>query len=411
MSGSNTHADSEDIQPLSRRAANPQRETPAWLSGIYAGICLYFFVSAINVMGHGLKELGKTSDFIERLMDAGHNPVVGLLGGVVVTAIVQSSSFTTSLIITLVAAGQMDLDAAIFAIMGANIGTSITNNLVCIGTFRIQEQFQRAYKAALMHGNVNFLTVGVLFPVEWITSAFVYKENGGVLMHTASWFAKILNLEAVDKPNSFVKVMTKPIVNCTDWLVEMVGGWLSFSPQTAAIVVAAIGLFLLFITLVFLVTNLKGALLRRVEGLFDSILFRNNVTSGLVGFISTVMVQSSSVTTSLIVPLAGAGAVKSKRVFPFMLGCNIGTTITGVIAATANPMAAAVSVAIAHVLFNLIGVLIWYPLRAIPIGLADWYAEKAARKKTYYFMLLIVIYGVIPIIGWFLSVIVFKANG
>jgi len=141
-----TPADSADMEPLSRRAADPKKDTPAWLSGIYAGVCLYFFVSAINVMGHGLKVLGKTSDFIERLMDAGHNPVVGLLGGVVVTAIVQSSSFTTSLIITLVAAGQMDLDSAIFAIMGANIGTSITNNLVCIGTFRIQGQFKRAYK-------------------------------------------------------------------------------------------------------------------------------------------------------------------------------------------------------------------------------------------------------------------------
>ncbi len=120
------------------------------------------------------------------------------------------------------------------------------------------------------------------------------------------------------------------------------------------------------------------------------------------------MVQSSSVTTSLIVPLAGAGAVKSKRVFPFMLGCNIGTTITGVIAATANPVAAAVSVAIAHVLFNLIGVVIWYPLRAIPIRLARWYARKAAKKKAYYFAFLIVVYGVLPIIGLLVTEVLIK---
>ncbi len=56
------------LEPLSRRGSDRPREVPAWLSGIYAGVCLYFFVSAINVMGHGLKVLGKSSDFIPKLI-------------------------------------------------------------------------------------------------------------------------------------------------------------------------------------------------------------------------------------------------------------------------------------------------------------------------------------------------------
>jgi len=110
-------------------------------------------------------------------------------------------------------------------------------------------------------------------------------------------------------------------------------------------------------------------------------------------------VQSSSVTTSLIVPLAGAGAVKIKRVFPYTLGANLGTTITGVIAAAANPVAGAVTVAIAHVTFNLIGSVVWYPLRRVPIRLSRWYARLASRSRKYAFFFLFGVFFVLPVVG------------
>ena len=82
-------------------------------------------------------------------------------------------------------------------------------------------------------------------------------------------------------------------------------------------------------------------MLQKVERFFTRVFFRNDLTAYIVGTITTILVQSSSVTTSLIVPLAGAGAVKLKRVYPYTLGANLGTTVTGVIAATANPVAGA----------------------------------------------------------------------
>ena len=101
-----------------------------------------------------------------------------------------------------------------------------------------------------------------------------------------------------------------------------------------------------------------------------------------------------------MIPLAGDGAVKSKRVFPFMLGCNIGTTVTGILAASANPVAAAVGVATCHVVFNVIGCVIWYPFRFIPIGFARWYAELAANSKRYYFLYILVVFILLPGIGY-----------
>ncbi|MCH8342609.1 MAG: Na/Pi symporter [Planctomycetes bacterium] len=368
--------------PLSQPSST--RETPAWLNGIYAGICLYFFLAAINVMGAGLKSIGPG---VKNLLEQAHNPVVALMGGVIVTGIIQSSSFTTSLIITLVAAGQMDLETAIFAVMGANIGTSITNNFVAGFTMRIRDQFRRAYGAALMHGNVNLLTVAVLFPLEWAT---------GWLTQVSMWAAGLLGLSAQQEPNSPIKAITQPVVEAFDW----VAGLFTSSAQTQGKILAVMGLALLFLMLVLMVKNLKGALLRRVEGLFSSVLFRNDLMAGIVGVISTIFVQSSSVTTSLMIPLAGAGAVESKRVFPFMLGCNLGTTVTGLLAASANPAAAAVGVAICHVMFNVFGCAIWYPLRFIPIGLARWYAELAAMSKRYYFLYILVVFILIPGLGY-----------
>ncbi len=379
--------------PVSLTQSAPRSETPAWLNGIFAAVCLYLFLCAINIMGSGLKSVGNSTDWLEKLLAQAHNPFVALMGSVIVTAIVQSSSFTTALIITLVAAGQMSTEDAVFAVMGANIGTSVTNILVAFGNVRIRRQFRRAFTAALVHDIFNWLTVAILFPLEWISKAI--SGDVGLLTRFSMLMTDLLGLEASDKPNSPIKAVTKPVVNAFKWLADRI----SDVEVTQGTILAVLGLLLLFLALGFMVKNLKGALLRRIEGLFTRVFFRNDLTAYIVGTLTTILVQSSSVTTSLIVPLAGAGAVKIKRVFPYTLGANLGTTITGVIAASANPVAGAVTVAVAHVTFNLVGTSIWYPLRRIPIGTARWYARLAAKSKRYAFVFLFGVFIVLPMVG------------
>ncbi len=379
------------------------REHPAWLRGVYAAVCLYLFLCAINVMSDGLKMMvgaPPTSEWIKEMFSGAANPFVALTAAILVTAIVQSSSFTTALIITLVGVGEMNVEMAVYAVMGANIGTSITNNLVSIGTMRIKRQFRLGYTAALMHGNVNLLTVIVLLPLEWISGA-MSSTGHGLLTRFSIAMANWMGLSPVAKPTSPVKWLTTPVVDGFNWFGDLV----TPSDEAKGILVAVLGLVLLFLALVFMVTNLKGALLRRVETLFSSFLFRNDFMSGVVGVVSTIFVQSSSVTTSLMVPLASAGAVTIRRAFPFMLGCNLGTTVTGVIAATANPVADAVSVAVCHVTFNVLAALVWYPLRAVPIGLAAWYAQLASRSRRYYFVFLGVVYFLIPLVVYIVTTI------
>jgi sodium-dependent phosphate cotransporter len=212
---------------------------------------------------------------------------------------------------------------------------------------------------------------------------------------------QVLGVSTQGKPTSPVKVITGPVVDGFEWAA----GLIFSNPAWVGLTVAIGGLLLLFFSLVMLVSNLKGALLRHIEGLFRSVFFRNDLVAGVVGTITTVLVQSSSVTTSLIVPLAGAGAVKLRRVFPFMLGANVGTTVTGIIAAAAvvDHKDVAVTVAACHVLFNIIGIGIWYPLRWVPIGIAGWYGRLAARSKRYAFLFLLIVFFVIPAIGLFIT--------
>ena len=145
-----------------------------------------------------------------------------------------------------------------------------------------------------------------------------------------------------------------------------------------------------------------------LEALFRSVFFRNDLAAGVVGTITTILVQSSSITTSLIVPLAGAGAVKIGRVYAFMLGANVGTTVTGIIAAAAVPenRAIAATVAVSHVLFNIVGISIWYPLRAVPIGLAQWYGRLASISKRYAFLFLLMVFVVVPVAGLLITELV-----
>jgi len=372
------------------------------MRGIYAGLCLYLFLCAINIMGAGLGTVGHESDWMESLFAYGANPFIALLGAVFVTVLVQSSSFTTALIITLVATGELALGTAVFAIMGANIGTSITGVLVSLANLRIRRNFRRSFTAALLHDFFNLLTVAILFPLEWLTG-LMSADGRGILTRFAASVSDLIGMQEVASPDNPVKIITSPVVNAVDSL----GGMLTPTPLSQGLLVGLLGLILLFVALVFMVKNLRGALLRRMDGLFRTYFFRTDVRSYTIGVLSTVMVQSSTITTSLMVPLAGAGVVPMRRVFTFMLGANLGTTVTGVLAATANPMAAAVTVAAFHVTFNLVGTAIWYPLRGIPIRAAYWYGRLASKSTRYAFLFLLLVFFVIPVVGIFLTELFF----
>ena len=115
-----------------------------------------------------------------------------------------------------------------------------------------------------------------------------------------------------------------------------------------------------------------------------------------LGFTSTALLQSSSMTTSLAVPLAGAGFLTLQQVFPYALGANVGTTLTAMFAALMTGQEAAVTVAFAHLLYNVMGIALVWPLRRIPLGLAELLAKYALRSRLVPLGYVILVFFAVP---------------
>jgi len=335
---------------------------------------LYLFLLSVTLLGEAVKLLG--SDFAKALFQTTSNPLVGLCIGILSTAIVQSSSTTTTMIVTLVGSGLLPFEAAIPMVMGANIGTSVTNTIVSLAHISRGEEFKRAFAGSTVHDFFNLCSVVVLLPLQ------VYFDLiGWTARHVELLFAGFGGL----KFTSPLAIITKPVAK---QIVHLTGDttWL-------AIVVA---LLLLFVALRYLVLLLKSLVLARVEKFFQQYIFRTPALGFLLGVILTVLVQSSSITTSLAIPLIGAGVMSLSQVFPYTLGANVGTTITAFLASFATGSPEAVSVAFAHLIFNCYGIMIFWPLKKIPIWLATKLAEVTQRRKIIPLLYIAVVFFIIP---------------
>lgn len=334
-------------------------------------------------MGASFKFFGK--DFAQQLLTTTANPFVGLFIGVLSTALVQSSSTTTSMTVGLVAGGALDVARAIPIIMGANIGTSVTNTLVSVGHINREDEFKRAFSAATVHDFFNVMAVIILFPLQLGTNflgisseflAHALQDSGGL---------KLINP---------IKIIVKPTVS----LIQQYSGIFTSSGDPSGTAMLIISVILLFIALRYLVVNLKAMVIGKVESFFNETLFRNAGRALVLGILITVAVQSSSITTSVAVPLAGAGILTLRQIFPFTLGANIGTTVTAMLASLVTGNLAAVTVAFAHLLFNITGIAIIWPFKQFPLMLAEKLAEYSVKSKFVPLLYVLILFFIIPII-------------
>ena len=140
---------------------------------------LFVFLVSLNLMSSGFKLLGK--DIAEQIITITSNPFVGLFVGLLATALVQSSSTTTAMIVAIVASGSLSLQNAVPMIMGANIGTSVTSTIVALGHIPRKAEFQKAISSATVHDFFNLIVVAILFPIEYFTGAL--SSTGAAIAH------------------------------------------------------------------------------------------------------------------------------------------------------------------------------------------------------------------------------------
>jgi sodium-dependent phosphate cotransporter len=335
---------------------------------------LYLFLVGVNGLGSGFKLLSR--DFVENFFTATSNPFLGLMVGILATTLVQSSSVTTSLIVGLVAAPANPLPVAnaIPMVMGANIGTTVTNTIASLAHIGWKEEFRRAFAVATCHDFFNYMAVLILLPLELLTG--VLSKSAHAL---AGLFSGMGGAEYESPIKAAIKAGGVPIHAAIEALTPTVT-WTA----TVYILVSAA---LIYIALISIIRIMRSSMKSRVETMVTQA-FENRAIVGMtVGVLATVMVQSSSITTSLLVPLAGAGVLTLAQAFPITLGANVGTTMTALVAAlaaTGEHAGAGLTVALAHLLFNVSGILIIYPverIRNIPLAAARKLADVATKSK------------------------------
>ncbi|KAG5849660.1 hypothetical protein ANANG_G00113280 [Anguilla anguilla] len=441
---------------------------------------LYLFVCSLDILSSAFQLVGgKAAGDIFQENAVLSNPLAGLVIGVLVTLLVQSSSTSSSIVVSMVSSGLLQVQSAVPVIMGTNIGTSVTNTIVAMTQAGDRSQFRRAFAGATVHDFFNWLSVLVLLPIE-VASGFLYRlsklmvdslhiESGedapellnvitdplteSIIQLDESVISGIATGDPTARNKSLIKIWCKTqtnttlmnvtvpgIENCTSSALCWVSGNITWTLKNVSLTVniekcqhlfvnsslsdLAVGLILLILSLLtlctclILVVKLLNSMLQgQVAVVIKKIIntdfpfplgWLTGYLAILVGAGMTFVVQSSSVFTSAITPLVGIGVISIERAYPLSLGSNIGTTTTAVLAAMASPgdtLANSLQIALVHLLFNVMGILLWFPVppMRLPIRMAKALGDRTAQHRWFAAVYILLCFFLLPLLVFGLS--------
>lgn len=342
-------------QKIARTATDPTEDgRMARPNGLFLAVfgvaLLYTFLLSLELLTRSISQLA--GPLLTQVMQATANPLVGVCIGLLVTATLQSSSAVTSILVALVSAGAITLDQAIPMVMGANIGTTFTVLLVALSHISSKKEFRKGAAAGLLHIFFNLGATLLLYPLE-----VSYHLLGHASQACAQLFHGLFGTDT-GGVGGFFSTLVAPIA---DRLVQSSeGSWLwvliSFS--------MLFGCILLFRT-VFRILWMRDYERRLNDTIFSNPWLGLGWGAGLTAFI-----HSSTVTTTLCVPLAATGAVSPRKLVHFIIGANIGTTITALMAAVGRSETA-LALAFSHFLFNFLAGAIVFAFPPVSRGLVE----------------------------------------
>jgi len=421
--------------------------------------CLYIFICSLEMLSTSFRLMaGKTAGSIFQDNPLLQNPVVGLMLGVMFTVLVQSSSTCTSVIVSMVSSGILEVQFAIPMIMGSNIGTSLTNTLVSFSQVAERDQFERAFAGATVHDCFNWLSVIVMLSLE-VCTGYLYTLSGWLTEHlkdqggnmAASSISNVNLLKQITKPltNRIIQI-DKSVLKC--WALgecqdqrllkeycdksvnnatisnmtteEISNAKCQFLLNFESLPDVYLGMIVFLISFTFLTiclllivkllnSLLKGAVADLAKKTINSDFSWAPWLSGyiciVVGALLTFLVQSSSVFTSTITPLVGLGVISVDRMYPLTLGSNIGTTTTALLASLSsepNMLRASLQIALCHLMFNLHGILLFYPIPAmrLPLDMCKILGRTTAKYRWFDIVYIVTMFCIVPGIVLSLSI-------
>ncbi len=295
---------------------------------------------------------GAFTDYEGRFPALLNHPVTALAFSVFVTVLLQASVIAEFAVL-FAAAHVISLPTAVALVLGGNIGTCITNTVVSFLSFRDRAQFGRAFAGSIAHDLFNLTMVWLVFPAE-VTTQFFSRHAYAV----ATW----LGASDTGPRASILPAMAN--ANAPDPITVAAAG-----------IAAVTGV-------VMIVYGLRRLFFRRLETTLRDTVFASRGRSFAAGVGFTALMHSSSLSTSMIVPMVGSGAVELRRAFPYLLGCNVGTALVTVTLTLPVLLAGDVhgaATALSHLLFNAYGAALFLALPFLSDG-ACFVAERVGER-------------------------------
>lgn len=314
---------------------------------------------------------------VQSILDASlATPFTALFCGIVITSLVQSSSASIALVVATVASGVITVGDSVYILMGANIGTTITNTIVGLAHSHRREEFDRLVPAILVDDVFKIINVTVFFILE-VATGFLHGASikivdyiseqtlmGGILDR----FPDLIDLITAAPATSVITAITS----------------LEVSVGLQALIVGVAFFLLLIASLTLMAEVLEHLLHDRSRELIDRV-FAGKPASFGIGLLICWLLQSSSVTVSLILPLVSHSALSLPSVYYYSIGAAVATTFDptqllsymkfGPVGLTAG---------LVHILMNLIGaaIFVFVPgINRVPLIATRRIAELICRGR------------------------------
>ncbi|GLD93057.1 hypothetical protein PINS_up001649 [Pythium insidiosum] len=257
--------------------------------------------------------------------------------------------------------------------MGANIGTCVTCILVAFAQVSNRRHFERAIAAAITHDMYNVWSVIVMFPIEELFHPLEKlsramsnaRTNQGAFANPIETIVRALTERLLVVDKSSIYAIATGQRACGSDISFLEGGAFAhsdLSDQAIGILVMVLGLIVLAAALSTLIRMMARVFLGATKRVIAEALDCNGYLNILIGTALTFAVHSSTLVTSTLTPMAGLGVVTQEQVYPLVIGANLGTTATALLASLVTGKKDAVAIALVHFWFNVFGIFLFYPI-------------------------------------------------
>ena len=303
-------------------------------------IALYFFISAIVLIKESAALMGEF--LAQNIVLVVRDTTSAVFAGWIAAALLHSSGAFDAIIVTFTASGVMPLSLAVASILGAELGTTVTPFLISVlGRLRGKGEHMAAFNVTLSHILYNLFTIIIFYPAELFFGLLTkIAQQGSYIFVQAAWLREI---------PSFLDIITpwvRPVLRIIPaWSGIVIGGAMLF---------LALGGIEKYMTEIFSLPK-SWNLIRAT--------FTKPIRAFFAGLIFTILVPSTTVMVSLLIPLASSGVISADYyILPYILGANIGTVFTVMIAALATGDPISMGAWLVQLFVNVTGAVIFLAL-------------------------------------------------